>query len=293
MPYYVTEDHCRLYYETRGRGRPVVLIHGLTANQRHFRKQIPELARHFEVVTFDLRGHGDSDVPEQGLTIPRLARDLKELLDYLELDRPSLIGWSLGGHVAFDYIRQYSCSSLEKLVVIDMAPRLMKADDWAYGLPGVISRRSGDFGHEDNLLMLAAMLENWEAYSRIVAQRVLNKSLYNEKLEFNHQADFKGKDDLPWLYEEARRNTPHVIVALWVALMRQDYRPLLREINIPTLLTYGEESNYYPPETYAWMKTQIPDAVVAAFPGCGHALHIQDGDRFNRMVIDFLGSRML
>ncbi len=180
MPYYVTEDHSRLYYETRGRGRPVVLIHGLTANQRHFRKQIPELARHFEVVTFDLRGHGDSDVPEQGLTIPRLARDLKELLDYLELDRPSLIGWSLGGHVAFDYIRQYSCSSLEKLVVIDMAPRLMKADDWAYGLPGVISRRSGDFGHEDNLLMLAAMLENWGAYSRIVAQRVLNKSLYNE-----------------------------------------------------------------------------------------------------------------
>ncbi len=95
------------------------------------------------------------------------------------------------------------------------------------------SRRVGDFGHEDNLLMLAAMLENWEAYSRIVAQRILNKSLYNDKLEFDFQADFKGKEDLPWLYEEARRNTPHVIVALWIALMRQDYRTLLREITIP------------------------------------------------------------
>jgi len=59
MPYYVTDDHVRLYYEVRGKGRPVVLVHGLTANRRHFRKQTPELAGECQVITMDLRGHGD------------------------------------------------------------------------------------------------------------------------------------------------------------------------------------------------------------------------------------------
>lgn len=288
MPFYVTNDHVKLYYEVRGAGKPVVLIHGLTANHRHFKKQIPELARHFKVIAPDLRGHGDSEAPEHGLTIKRLAADLRELMEYLELEKTSLVGWSMGAHVIFEYIKTYSCRDLEKIVIVDMAPRLMKAPDWSYGLSGLFSRKPGDFGHEDNLFMLAAMLENWEGYSKLVAERILNKSLYNEKLEFDHQADFKGKEDLPWLYEEARRNTPHIIVAFWISMVMQDYRPLLPEITVPCLLTHGLESNYYPPENYTFMKNGLPEASVVPFAGCGHALHIQDPEKFNTIVGDFL-----
>ena len=288
MPFYVTTDHVRLYYEVRGTGKPVILIHGLTANHRHFKKQVPELAESFQVVTFDLRGHGDSDAPEHGLTLNRLAEDLRELIAYLELGTVSVVGWSMGAHVIFEYIRACSCGHLEKIAIVDMAPRLMKAPDWTCGLPGVFSRKQGDFGHEDNLFMLAAMLENWERYSKVVAERILNRSLYNEKLEFNAAADFKGKDDLPWLYEEARRNVPHVIVAFWISMVMQDYRSLLPEIDVPCLLAYGLESNYYPPENYEYMARTIRDARAIAFDGCGHALHIQDPEKFNRVLIDFL-----
>jgi non-heme chloroperoxidase len=288
VPFYVTDDHVRLYYEVRGTGKPVILLHGLTANHRHFRKQTPELVKDFKVITLDFRGHGDSEAPENGLTLKRLADDLKELIDYLELGVVSLVGWSMGAHVIFEYIKNFSCEGIEKIIIIDMTPRLMKSDDWKYGLPGVLSRKPGDFGHEDNLFMLSAMLENWGIYSRIVAERILNKSLYNEKMEFNYQADFKGKEDLPWLYDEARKNTPHVIIALWISMSLQDYRPILKEITVPCLITYGLESNYYPPENYEYMKNHIPNAKVVPFEGCGHALHIQDSEKFNRIVIEFL-----
>lgn len=288
MPYYVTDDHVHLYYEVRGKGRPVVLVHGLTANRRHFRKQTPELAGEFQVITLDLRGHGDSEVPEHGLTLPRLARDLRELTEYLELTDLSMVGWSLGAHVIFEYVKQYSCRGIAKVAVIDMAPRLLRAPDWPWGLPGVFSRKTGDFGPEDNLVMLGAMLGDWEAYSRIVAQRILNKSLFNDRMEFNDRGDFKGKADLPWLYAEARRNTPHVIIALWISLSLQDYRSVLKEITAPCLLAYGMESNYYPPENYAFMAEAMPRARTVPFAGCGHALHIQDPERFNRELIEFL-----
>ncbi len=288
MPYFVTDDHVRLYYEEKGKGRPVLLIHGLTANRRHFRKQTPELAEHFRVITLDLRGHGDSEVPEHGLTIGRLAQDIRELLDYLEVGTFSAVGWSMGTHVIFEFVKQFSCDRLEKICVIDMAPKIMKADDWSFGLPGLLNGQAGDFGHEDNLRILAAMLGSWDAYSRIVAQRILNRSLMNAKMEFDDRADFPGKADLPWLYEEAKRNTPHVIIAFWISMSVQDYRPYLSYITAPCLLTYGLESNYYPPENYEYMKEMIPRARIVPFADCGHALHIQDAAKFNRELIAFL-----
>jgi pimeloyl-ACP methyl ester carboxylesterase len=288
MPFFTADDGVRLHYQTGGFGKPVLLIHGLTASSLFFRKQIPELAKRFQVIAPDLRGHGLSESSIDHLTIRRLAQDLRQLIDHLKLSGTSLIGWSMGAHVIFEYIRNYSCAGIEKILIIEMAPRLMKSEDWRLGLPGIISRKQGDFGHEDNLYLLSVMLDDWQAYSRVVAQRILNKSLYNEKMEFNAEADFKGKEDLGWLYEEARKNNASVIAAFWIAMAVQDYRPVLKQISVPCLLVYGTESNYYPAENYDYMQKQIPDARVVAFEGCGHALHIQDPELFNRVAMDFL-----
>jgi non-heme chloroperoxidase len=107
-------------------------------------------------------------------------------------------------------------------------------------------------------------------------------------MEFNGDADFMGKEDLPWLYEETRRNTPHVIVAFWISMSRQDYRGMLKDITAPCLVTFGRESNYYPPENSAYLKDHIPQARVIPFEGCGHALHIQNPEKFNKEAIAFL-----
>jgi non-heme chloroperoxidase len=288
VPFFRTDDRINLFYDIRGQGESVVLIHGLTASHLFFKKQIPVLEKHFQVIAIDLRGHGQSEASSDNLTLARLAKDLKQLLEHLKITKTSFISWSMGAHVIFEYIKNYSCKEIEKIVIIDMAPRIMKSADWNLGLPGITSRKQGDFSHEDNLYLLSVMLDNWEAYSKVVAQRILNKSLYNEKLEFNAAADFKGKEDLSWLYEEERKNKACVIAAFWIAMSIQDYRPLLKNITVPCLLTYGTESNYYPPENYEYMQKQMPDARIIPFDGCGHALHIQDPDLFNNTVINFL-----
>lgn len=288
MPFFTTDDGVRLHYRINGKGKAVVLIHGLTASSLYFQKQIPVLTERFQVVAPDLRGHGESATGSDHLTLLRLAKDLKQLLEELNISKASFIGWSMGAHVVFEYIKNYSCNTIEKIVVIEMAPRLLKSADWNFGLPGIFSRKQGDFSHEDNLYLLSVMLDNWEAYSRIVAQRILNKSLYNEKMEFNAAADFKGKGDLPWFYEEAKKNKACVIAAFWISMVMQDYRPILKNITAPCLLTYGTESNYYPSENYEYMQKQIPDARVIPFEGCGHALHIQDPELFNDAVMNFL-----
>lgn len=286
----MTDDRIKLFYEISGQGKTVVLIHGLTASHHFFKKQIPVLEKHFQVIALDLRGHGQSEASADSLTLMRLAKDVKQLLEHLKISKTSFIGWSMGAHVVFEYIKNYSCQEIEKIVIIDMTPKLLKSADWSFGLPGIFSRKQGDFGHEDNLYLLSVMLDNWEAYSKVVAQRILNKSLYNEKMEFNAAAEFKGKEDLPWLYEEERKNKACVIAAFWIAMAMQDYRPLLKDITVPCLLTYGTQSNYYPPENYEYMRKQIPDVQVIAFDGCGHALHIQDPELFNNTVINFLQS---
>ena len=242
MPFFMTDDRVKLFYEISGQGKSVVLIHGLTANHSFFRKQIPVLSRKFQVIALDLRGHGQSEASSDGLTMKRLAKDLKQLLDYLKITRASFIGWSMGAHVIFEYIKNYSCAEIEKIVIIDMTPKLLKAADWSCGLPGLFSRKQGDFGHEDNLYMLSVMLDNWESYSKVVAQRILNKSLYNEKMEFNAAADFKGKEDLPWIYEEEKNNKACVIAAFWIVMAIQDYRPLLKNIPYPVFLPMAKKA---------------------------------------------------
>jgi pimeloyl-ACP methyl ester carboxylesterase len=291
MPFFITEDHVKLYYEDRGRGKPVVLIHGLTASRRHFRKQIPALAARYRVIACDLRGHGDSDRPRDGLTIPRLARDIEELIACLDLKDVTLVGWSLGAHVVFEYIKQFGCENLYKIAVIDMSPKLMKADDWTCGLRGV-SGKFGDFTHQDNLLVMSVMSENWDQYCAALLPRLFNRAHVSPGVNIFMAPDFPWRDDLGWLLEEARRNTPHVIIFLWISLVMQDYRELLGRITVPCLIAWGRESNYYDEENYRFMQSalvQSPQVSVVPFEGCGHALHIQDPERFNRTLIDFMG----
>lgn len=293
MPFFETRDRVRIYYEVHGSGPPVLFIHGLTANHRHFKYQVNALKHTCQVVVYDLRGHGASAVPDHGLNLAALAHDLKELIDCLGVSPASLVGWSLGAHVIFEFIERFGSGDIRKLAIIDMAPRLMKTDGtgkeapWAYGLRG-FSGRFGDFGYEDNTRMMAAIAESdWREFCRNLVERLYDRALPKDG-RFDYQADFKGKGDMEWLFDQALHNRSHVIASLWASMSVRDYRHLLDAIHVPVLITYGEGSNYYPEENSRYMHGRLPDSTLAGFPGCGHALHIQDPERFNRVLIDFL-----
>ena len=269
MPYYVTDDNVRIYYEEKGEGKPVVLVHGWSCNRRHFKKQTPELSKRYRVVHYDLRGHGDSDVPERFLTMKQFALDLGELIDYLGLKEVSLIGWSMGVHIIWEYVKQFGCDNLGKLCFIDMTPKLITDEEWKYGL-------YGNYSHKNNLATLAAMCKDWGVFTDQFVPTTFAKSGYDQ-------------DEYDWVHKQANKNTPHVMINMWIAMAIRDYRSVLPTITVPCLITYGEESQLYLPETSEYQKEQIPDAKLVSFPKCGHGLHMEDPDKFNKEVMDFIG----
>ena len=83
--YFNTADSAHLYYEVRGTGRPLVLIHGWQCSHVFWQRNVDELARDFTVVTLDLRGHGNSSKGLHGITIKQFACDVYDLINYLDL----------------------------------------------------------------------------------------------------------------------------------------------------------------------------------------------------------------
>lgn len=96
----------KLYCETSGQGVPVVLLHGHSLDRRMWRGQIAMLEKHHRVIRYDLRGYGRSSMPVEGQDFSH-AQDLRALLDALGIDKAHIVGLSLGGFIAADFLALY------------------------------------------------------------------------------------------------------------------------------------------------------------------------------------------
>lgn len=104
---YAEINGLRLYYETHGSGRPLILLHGGLASGEMFGPLIPTLAQHRQVIVVDLQGHGRTADIDRPLDPALMADDIAALIDHLGLDRPALVGFSLGGGVALRTAAKY------------------------------------------------------------------------------------------------------------------------------------------------------------------------------------------
>lgn len=116
---FIIAGNTKLHYVQWGeQGAPVLCIHGITANAFCFQAIADELASDYRVFAYDLRGRGDSDKPKEGYSVPIHVSDLAALIDELGLERPVLIGHSLGAMIALYFAAHYP-DKLSKLVLID------------------------------------------------------------------------------------------------------------------------------------------------------------------------------
>jgi pimeloyl-ACP methyl ester carboxylesterase len=116
--YVIAGDNTFHYVQWGEQGPAIICIHGLTSNAFHFQAFADELAPDHRVIAYDLRGRGDSDKPEEGYSIPIHAEDLAELIDELGLQRPIIMGHSLGALIALYFAAHYP-DRLSKLVLVD------------------------------------------------------------------------------------------------------------------------------------------------------------------------------
>jgi len=98
---YAEVNGINLYYETLGTGRPLILLHGGLGSGEMFGPTLPALAEHHQVIAVDLQGHGRTADIDRPIDIRLMADDIAALIDHLGLEKPDVVGYSLGGGVAF------------------------------------------------------------------------------------------------------------------------------------------------------------------------------------------------
>ena len=120
---YFDQQGCQIYYEDVGRGEPLILIHGLGSSTQDWEYQIPELQKYFRVIAIDVRGHGRSGKPVETYSIQTFANDIKALIKHLELDKPHIVGISMGGMIAFQLAVDHP-ELLGSLTIVNSAPEV-------------------------------------------------------------------------------------------------------------------------------------------------------------------------
>ena len=269
MPYFLTSDNVKIFYQITGQGKPIVFVHGWSACHKHYQAQIDDFSSNYQVIAYDLRGHGLSEVSNYGLDMKTYARDLKEIIDYLGLDDIVLVGWSMGVHILYDYIQQFGCYKLKKLCTIDQSPKFCTEEGWAYGL-------YLNYSYKDAMTDLGMISSDWPAFADALVPALFSK-------ETKHP-----REEISWYYEKAHDNSVDVMVRMWLAMALTDYRDVLETITVPTLVTCGKEGFGHRVVTHEYQVGKIPDARLVAFDHCGHMPFVEDAERFNAELKAFI-----
>lgn len=241
-----------------------MLLHGLMAHGGFFREQ-SALADHFRLINVDLRGHGASADADEAPSVERIAADVTELAEALDLRDAIGVGWSLGATVLWHVLTGRAASRFCGAVVIDMTARVMNGDEWGLGLsPEACDART------------AAISEDFESFAVAAGQAIFAQPIGPERRAV---AD--------WASDEFARNRPDAIASVWESLVRQDARALLRRIDHPTLIIHGAQSSLYGDDTADHLVAALPNARAVRFEQSGHAPHLEQPILFNRTLKDF------
>ena len=209
------------YLEWGGSGQPLVLLHGLASNAHYWDLAAPYLARHFQTVALDQRGHGASAKPDHGYDFPTVAGDVEDFIRTLGLKRPIIVGHSWGGNVAVQVASDYP-TLLAGLVCIDgglIEPAATPGATW-----------------EETEQRLAppdfvAMNVTWDSFLERARDRGM-ATYWGDKMVDFLQANFDVLDDGKVRPKLTRERHMQIVRALWDQRVSQ----LLPRVVCPVLL---------------------------------------------------------
>ena len=241
-------DGTTVHYETAGDGFPLVLLHGIGSNSQSWRRQLAALSGDFKVIAWDAPGYGRSSDPAGKPSMRFYADCLKTFLDAIGLNRILLLGHSTGGVIAQEFYRMFP----------DFVRALILADTRCVGSPTVLEQR---------LNSIRTMTPAQLAEER--APKLLSRKAPPELIA-----------EVASIMSEVR---PSGYEFAAIALAESDTRDVVRNLNVPTLLIWGAEDEITP----LW--DEVPGgALLKIIPDAGHLCYIEQPDRFNAIVKDFL-----
>lgn len=267
--FFRTSDGAYLYFEDRGRGKPLVLVPGFMCTTRFFQKNVDYLSQKYRVIIFDPRGHGRSSKTGQRSNLEGYANDIRELLEYLDLQGVILFGWSMAGSVAVTYCQMFSCERLAALGLIDSALYPFGNGDWnRYGY------RNYDV---DNYL---SMMQNW----------YLKPDIYYHRFSSKVFMEDCSPEEEQWIEEEIRKMPCWTGLEVHYDFCQTDCTAYLPNISVPTAI-FCADSRLYPGGTamgrYYKECMKAPTEVFEFFEG-GHMLFYKEMERFHRCTEAFI-----
>ncbi len=249
-----------------GTGRPVIFLHGWTSNHREWLPYAEAIADTHRCYCWDARAHGGHELQtDHPPTVQRMAGDLQDLLDHFHLERAIVLGHSMGALTTWEYVRQFGCARLEKLVLVDQSPKVMTDGQWTDGI-------YGDFSHDLNDEFIRRLETNFsDAVLRLAAEG------YNARAREAYANNSRGYQKIG---EYLATLKPGPLIDIWKSLSLTDYRDVLPKITVPTLLVHGDESNFYSLQVADYVSRQIPDAKLHIYEQTDHSPHLWQKERF-------------
>ncbi|MBI4495991.1 MAG: alpha/beta fold hydrolase [Deltaproteobacteria bacterium] len=248
-----------MHYNLFGSGAPLILVHGLGLDQSMWDLQVPVLSAAYQVVVFDLRGHGQSESPDQPYTIELFADDLHTLMRFLGLRRTAALGLSLGGRIVLSWALKYP-EETRALVLADTQSETPAESRQNFHLLAGVAREEG-MGRAAEILFSLPLFQS-------LAEA--NPSRYRQEKE------------------RLSRSSPVGFARSCLAIAQME--PLtdrLSAIATPTLALAGEKDGPYLPflDLYA---RRIPQCKKLILPRAGHLSNLENPEDFNRAVQSFL-----
>jgi len=269
MVYLETPDGVPLYYEEHGEGKTLLLVHGWTCNAEYWwQKNVPALAESHHVVALDLRGHGLSGKTDDGHTLAQYARDVRHLVESLDLEDVTLVGWSMGTHIALRYFEQFGDADVRAFGFVDMSPYWHVDGGWEYPL-------FGEFSPEAVTGVVEALRTDRAGF---VKGQILPAFLVEQPSDTT----------VDEMYAEMLKTPTSVAVSMLEEMAAADFRELVGEVDVPTLLLYGGQSAIFPGPLGEWMHEQMPESELVTFAESSHCPFWEEPERFNRELGDFV-----
>ena len=264
----------RVFYRSAGSGQVIVLVHGITSTSATWFNVLPYLAEQFTVIAPDLLGHGESAKPRGDYSLGAYASGIRDLLIALGHERATFVGHSLGGGVAMQLAYQFP-EHCERLVLVS----------------------SGGLGREITALLRAASLPGSELVLPLLvneqligAGRALGRLLGRVGLRVHTDVGEVLRGHASLSDGEARSaflHTLRTIVDPRGQRVDASDRLYLAQA-VPFLLVWGERDPIIPVEHARKAHRLVPGSRLEIFPNAGHFPHLDDPQRFVRLLIDFM-----
>ena len=247
-----------VHYEVHGEGFPLLLIHGLGSCLEDWEFQVPEFAKQYRVITYDLRGHGRSGKPEGPYSMAQFAEDAAELLRALGVDSAHVVGISLGGGIAFQLVVSHP-ALVKSLVIVNSGPEAIFRS----------FKQRVSFWVRFAIVRLMGLPK---------MAKVLSEKLFVDAGQDQMRATF---------VERFSRNDKRAYLATMRAFIGWSVTPKISAIRCP-VLALGAEWDYTPVDLKEEYVAQIPGATLVVIPASHHALPMERPQAFNEALQTFL-----